>query len=217
MEAWSMHRVVFAFSLALSASALAQTSMGSVSGVVVDAVTRAPLADARVTARSAALVGEQSAITDGEGAFEMTFLPAGAYTLSVRRDGYHPFTAEGLTIKGRKVHVRLAVVTAQPAAVAESVVEFNDSMSAPTMISGPAPEYTTDALERRVEGAMQIRCVVTGEGQVRACKVLKGLPFMNAAVIEALERRKYKPALAQGKPVAVYYTFNLHLKLPAAQ
>jgi TonB family protein len=211
-----MHRAVLAVSLALSTSGFAQTSMGSLAGTVVDAVTQAPLADAKVTARGAALVGEQSAMSDGDGAFEMTFLPAGAYTISVRRDGYQPFTAEGLALKGKKVHVRLAIVKPQPAApVAEAVLEFNDAMTAPAMLSGPVPEYTADALERRVEGAMQVRCVVTSEGQVRACKVLKGLPFMNAAVIEALEGRKYKPALAQGKPVAVYYTFNLHLKLPA--
>lgn len=210
-----MHRAVLAFSLALSTSAFAQTAIGSLAGVVVDAVTQAPLAEVRVTARSAALVGEQSAVTDRDGLFEMTFLPPGSYALTVRRDGYYPFTAEGLSLKGKKVHVRLAIVAAQPAPAADAAVEFNDSMTAPAMLSGPAPEYTADALERRVEGAMQVRCVVTSEGEVRGCKVLKGLPFMNAAVIEALERRKYKPALAKGKPVAVYYTFNLRLKLPA--
>ena len=210
-----MHRAVLAFTLALSTSAFAQSAMGSVAGVVVDAVTQAPLAEVRVTARSAALVGEQSAITDRDGLFEMTFLPAGSYALTVRRDGYYPFTAEGLSLKGKKVHVRLAIVAAQAAPAADAAVEFNESMTAPAMLSGPAPEYTADALERRVEGAMQIRCVVTSEGEVRGCKVLKGLPFMNAAVIEALERRKYKPALVKGKPVAVYYTFNLRLKLPA--
>ncbi|MGE5048676.1 MAG: TonB family protein [Deltaproteobacteria bacterium] len=190
--------------------------MSSVAGVVVDAATQSPLADVRVTARSTALVGEQSAITDGDGVFEMTFLPAGFYTLLVRRDGYQPFAGDGLALKGKKVHVRLAIVKSQAAApTADAVVEFNDKMTAPAMLSGPAPEYTADALERRVEGAMEVRCVVTSEGQVRACKVIKGLPFMNGAVIEALERRKYKPALAQGKPVAVYYTFNLRLKLPA--
>jgi TonB family protein len=211
-----MHRAVVAFSLALSTSAFAQTDMGSVAGLVVDAATQAPLADVRVTARSTALVGEQSAITDGDGVFEMTFLPAGFYTLVVRRDGYQPFAADGLTLKGKKAHVRLAIAKAQAAApAADAVVEFNDSMTAPAMLSGPAPEYTVDALERRVEGAMEVRCVVTTEGHVRACKVLKGLPFMNAAVVDALERRKYKPALAHGKPASVYFTFNLHLKLPA--
>jgi TonB family protein len=211
-----MHRAVVAFSLALSTSAFAQADMGSVAGLVVDAATQAPLAEVRVTARSTALAGEQSAITDRDGVFEMTFLPAGFYTLVVRRDGYQPFAADGLTLKGKKAHVRLAIVKAQaPAAEAEAVVEFNDSMTAPAMLSGPAPEYTVDALERRIEGAMEVRCVVTTDGQVRACKVLKGLPFMNAAVVDALERRKYKPALAHGKPVPVYFTFNLHLKLPA--
>ncbi|HEY5676933.1 MAG TPA: TonB family protein [Myxococcales bacterium] len=188
--------------------------MSSVAGVVVDAATQSPLADVRVTARSTSLVGEQSVVTDGDGLFEMTFLPAGFYTLVVRRDGYQAFAADGLELKGRKVHVRLAIVKAQAAQAADPVVEFNDKMTPPAMISGPAPEYTADALERRVEGAMEVRCVVTSEGQVRSCKVLKGLPFMNGAVIEALERRRYKPALAQGKPVAVYYTFNLRLKLP---
>jgi hypothetical protein len=38
---------------------------------------------------------------------------------------------------------------------------------------------------------------------------------MNTAVIESLEKRKYKPALAQGKAVDVYYTFNIRLKLPS--
>ena len=94
-------------------------------------------------------------------------------------------------------------------------VEFNDSMTLPSMVSGPVPEYTPDALERGVEGSMRVRCVVTADGQVRSCKVLKGLPFMNGAVVGALERRKYRPAFAQGKPVDIYYTFNIRLKLPS--
>ena len=62
---------------------------------------------------------------------------------------------------------------------------------------------------------MQVRCVVTVAGDVRGCKVVKGLAFMNSAVVEALQRRKYKPALSQGKPVDVFYTFNIRLKLPS--
>jgi protein TonB len=83
------------------------------------------------------------------------------------------------------------------------------------MISGSPPEYTAQAIERGVEGSMQVRCVITAGGLVRGCKVTKGLPFMNIAVVDALEKRKYAPALAQGKPVDVYYTFSIRLKLPA--
>jgi len=211
-----MRRAAQAFVLSIGTAMAAQTPMAVLTGVVVDANTQAPVSEAVVIARSPSLVGEQSAITDESGAFEITWLPAGMYSLAVRRDGFEPYAPEPLAIKGGKVRVRIAVAPAPtPAAILESAVEFEEHMTAPEMIAGPAPEYTSEAIERGVEGSMQVRCVVTSEGQVRACKVVKGLPFMNAAVIGALERRKYKPAAAQGKPVDVYYTFNIRLKLPS--
>jgi hypothetical protein len=37
---------------------------------------------------------------------------------------------------------------------------------------------------------------------------------MDRAVIEALEHRRYSPALLRGQPIEVDYTFKLTLKLP---
>ena len=211
-----MRRAALAFVLSIGTAMAAQTPMAVLTGVVVDADTQAPVSEAVVIARSPSLVGEQSAITDEAGAFEITWLPAGTYSLAVRRDGFEPYAPETLAIKGGKVRVRISVAPVPtPAAILEKAVEFEEQMTAPEMISGPAPEYTPEAIERGIEGSMQVRCVVTAEGQVRTCKVVKGLPFMNTAVIGALERRKYKPAAAHGKPVDVYYTFNIRLKLPS--
>jgi protein TonB len=61
---------------------------------------------------------------------------------------------------------------------------------------------------------MVVRCVVSSDGTVHDCKVLKGLPFMDRSVTYALERRRYQPATLQGKPLDVYYTFNVRLALP---
>jgi protein TonB len=88
------------------------------------------------------------------------------------------------------------------------------TMTRPVFLSGPSPEYTRRALEREVEGLMAVKCVVTAEGAVRDCRVLQGLPFMDAAVVDALERRRYRPATRNGQPVEVSYLFRLHLKLP---
>jgi TonB family protein len=209
-----MRGAALAFTFAVCTSATAQTTTATLTGMVVDAATQAPLPDAVVVARSPALPGEQSAVTDGSGAFEMTMLPAGTYSLAVTREGFQPFSPDGVAIKSGKLRIRIAVA-AVPTPVTETAVEFNESMTVPSMVSGPVPEYTPDALERGVEGSMQVRCVVTADGQVRSCRVLKGLPFMNGAVVGALQRRKYRPALAQGKPVDVYYTFNIRLKLPS--
>ena len=204
---------------ALSTGALAQAPAGSLAGVVVDASTQAPLENAVVTAKSPSLVGEQTVVTDSQGSFEMTLLPPGTYGLTVKRDGFQAFAPDGLVLKGKKVRVRLALLAeiapAVAAAAAETAVEFNDSMTAPTMVSGPNVEYSQDAIERGIEGTMMVRCVVTVAGSVRNCKVIKGLPYMNQPVVDALQARKYKPALSQGKPVDVFYTFTIKLKLPA--
>ena len=93
-------------------------------------------------------------------------------------------------------------------------MEFNETMTPPAMLSGPAIEYTQRALEREVQGLMVVKCVVTIEGVVRECRVIQNLPFMDRVVIEALERRRYKPALLQGRPIEVDYTFKIRLNLP---
>ena len=207
----------FAFFLC-ALGAVAQPT-GIISGVVLDATTRAPLPGAVVTARSPSLLGEQTAITDETGAFEMTMLAPGTYALAVQHEGFAPFSPDGIVVRDRRLRIRLQLMpeehgaSAQP--VAGSIAEFDEAtMTRPTMISGPEPEYTQEAIERSVHGPMTLKCVVTADGVVRKCQVLKGLPFMNGAVLEALGRRRYHPATARGKPVDVYYTFNLRLTLP---
>jgi len=93
-------------------------------------------------------------------------------------------------------------------------IELDEGQVRLTKISGPDPEYTPQALEREVEGLMMVKCVVTADGLVRNCRVLKSLPFMDRAVIQALEQRRYKPYLANGQPVEIDYTFKVKLTLP---
>jgi Carboxypeptidase regulatory-like domain len=98
-----------AASLLLVVPALAQTT-GSLSGQVVDANNNSPVADAVVIAQSPALQGEQTAVTDASGSFEITLLPAGTYSLVVQREGYQPFTQQGLSVRlDRTIRVRLSL------------------------------------------------------------------------------------------------------------
>ncbi len=164
--------------------------------MVTDASTQAPVAKALVTSRGAALPGHRSAMADERGAFEIARLPAGTHVLTVEREG-----------------VPEARLEVNPPSHDLPVV-FSDKLTPPVLISGPSPEYTPQALERRVEGTMVIRCVISVDGTVHGCRVVKSLPFMDRAAVTALERRKYKPALRAGQPVDVYYTFTLTFELP---
>ena len=88
-------------------------------------------------------------------------------------------------------------------------------MRPPVFVSGPSPEYTARALEREVEGLMVVKCVVTVEGTVFGCRIVKGLPYLDRAVVDALEHRRYRPATVGGRPVEVNYTFRITLRLPS--
>ena len=213
---------VLAFALLSAGGALALAT-GSISGVVTDSSSQAPVAKALVIARGPALPGERSAVADKRGAFELARLPAGTYVLTVECDGFQKLASAELEVEAAlTTKVRLQLVPLPPPEPITEVnppsrdlpVVFSDKLTPPVLISGPSPEYTPQALERRVEGTLVIRCVISVDGTVHGCRVIKSLPFMDRAAVAALERRKYKPALRAGQPVDVYYTFTLTFELP---
>jgi periplasmic protein TonB len=108
-------------------------------------------------------------------------------------------------------------VVASAAAVTPDVpprIDFDESMTRPRLLSGPSIEYTQQALDREVEGVMVVRCVVAVDGVVHDCRVLKSVPFMEDAVVSALERRRYTPAKLHGRPLDVNYDFTVRLVRP---
>jgi hypothetical protein len=87
-----------AASLSLATPAMAQTT-GGLQGQIIDASTQQPVAEAVVIATSPALQGEQTAVTDASGSFEISLLPAGVYKLDIQREGYKPYTQADLTVR----------------------------------------------------------------------------------------------------------------------
>jgi protein TonB len=96
----------------------------------------------------------------------------------------------------------------------EDVVQFGSGMTPPEMLSGATIQYSREALEARVSGTIIARCTITREGSVENCRIIKGLPYMDATVLEALTTRRYRPVHFQGRPVNVSYIFNVKLRLP---
>ncbi|RKH54558.1 energy transducer TonB, partial [Corallococcus llansteffanensis] len=106
------------------------------------------------------------------------------------------------------------VVGGQLGGTGTDVLSFGQGMTRPEQISGPQVSYTREAIEARVQGLMIVKCVITTEGKVERCRVIKPLPHMEQAVMDVLAASRYKPVTFQGRPVEVQYTFNFNLKLP---
>ena len=95
-----------------------------------------------------------------------------------------------------------------------AALPFGQGMTRPQQISGGTPQYSREAIAARVEGKVIVRCVITTSGEVRDCKVIKGVPMLQEIVLANLTQSRYTPVTYQGRPETVQYLFTFNFKLP---
>ena len=81
-----------------AASAAAQGSGGTVSGLVTDSLSRAPIPGAEVLIGDATAANARTTRTTAEGRYVFTGVPAGARSVSVRMVGFAP-KAQRITVR----------------------------------------------------------------------------------------------------------------------
>jgi protein TonB len=91
------------------------------------------------------------------------------------------------------------------------VLPFGEGMTRPERLEGRDPQYTREALEANIAGVMLVKCVITLQGRLENCRIVKPLPHMERAVLDALSTWRYKPILYQGRPVSVDYVIPIRL------
>lgn len=122
------------------------------------------------------------------------------------------FTGEGGVVGGTVSGVMGGVVGGNN--TVESVRLFSAGMTRPEKLSGPTSPYTQEAIAARTQGLVIAKCVVTKEGALTSCRVIKPIADMVDPVLMSLYQSRYKPVTVQGQPEVVDYTFNVRLKLP---
>ncbi|MEO5729820.1 MAG: carboxypeptidase-like regulatory domain-containing protein, partial [Byssovorax sp.] len=110
-------------------------------GTIVDAATKKPLADVVVTVTSPALQGEQTVVTDGSGTYRVPNLPQGDYTLRLDRDSFRPYARGGITLRGNStIRVNAELLPESVQLKAEEVVVVG---KAPTVDIGSSSTGVT--------------------------------------------------------------------------
>lgn len=104
--------------LVAAATAGAQQNVGRVEGVVTDAETQKPIADAGVQIVGTTL----GTMTRADGRFSISNVPAGTVTIQVRRLGYQPRTLTGLTLSAGGVLTQNVALTQAVARVAAQII-----------------------------------------------------------------------------------------------
>ena len=81
------------------------------------------------------------------------------------------------------------------------------------------PKYIAAAAADRVEGKVQLACVIGKDGRVSAVELVRGLDNrLNQSAIEALSKWEFTPASRRGEPVEVEVLVEIPFRLaPHAQ
>jgi periplasmic protein TonB len=83
----------------------------------------------------------------------------------------------------------------------------------PRKIVDATPVYPALALSVKVEGAVILEAVINERGVVGRLRVLKSVPLLDAAAMDAVSRWRYTPTLLNGTPVAVLMTITINFTL----
>jgi len=65
------------------------------------------------------------------------------------------------------------------------------------------PKYPVEAFRRRVSGTVLLRVVIDAEGKVKDARVIRGIPELDAAALDAIKGWRFAPARKAGQPVQV--------------
>ena len=66
------------------------------------------------------------------------------------------------------------------------------------------PTYPDIAREANVTGVVMLQALVGRDGRVKDTKIVKSIPMLDAAAVDAARQWIFNPAKAAGKPVAVW-------------
>ena len=72
---------------------------GSVQGVVIDAETKKPIANASFTASIRKVSFQKEVTTDANGKFNLSNVPVGEHTIVIDKTGYKPVKKEAILVK----------------------------------------------------------------------------------------------------------------------
>jgi len=92
-------------------------------------------------------------------------------------------------------------------------VRVGGNIKEPKKLKDVKPSYPDIAKQARVQGVVILECTISPQGKVSEVKILRGIPLLDAAAIEAVKQWVYTPTLLNGVPVPVIMTVTVNFRL----
>ena len=92
-------------------------------------------------------------------------------------------------------------------------VRVGSVVRAPTKVTHVAPVYPTFARSARVEGTVILEAVIAESGAVQDVRVLRSVPLLDAAAIDAVRQWRFTPTMLNGEVIPVVMTVTVTFTL----
>ncbi len=111
-------------------------------------------------------------------------------------------------------HVGIAAAVPPPAPAAPPPpMRLHSGMKAPVKTVDVAPIYPMIAKQAHIQGMVILEAVLDAQGQVESVRVLRSIPQLDRAAIDAVQQWRFTPALLNGQAVPVIMTVTVNFTL----
>jgi len=87
------------------------------------------------------------------------------------------------------------------------------AIKAPMRVKNVNPTYPPIAQSARVQGIVIIEATIGPNGKVQDAKVLRSIPLLDGAALDAVKQWEYTPTLLNNVPVPVIMTVTVNFTL----
>ncbi len=108
---------------------------------------------------------------------------------------------------------RAKAATARREKLAKAV-RVGGQVRPPIKMKDVAPVYPAIAQSARVQGDVVIEATIDEEGKVADTKVVKSVPLLDQAALDAVKQWEYRPSLLNGVPTPVVTTITVKFTRP---
>ncbi|HYT68601.1 MAG TPA: energy transducer TonB [Vicinamibacterales bacterium] len=84
---------------------------------------------------------------------------------------------------------------------------------APTKTKDVKPAYPPEAQTAHVQGVMIVEALVDANGKMANARILRSIPILDAAALDAVSQWEFTPTLLNGAPVSVIMTVTVNFSM----
>jgi TonB family protein len=96
---------------------------------------------------------------------------------------------------------------------AKGAVKIEVGLQPPLLVKKVDPVYPEEARKKGVEGIVILQARIDTSGKVKDVMVVRSVPLLDQAAIDALKQWVYEPMIIKGKPVEAVFTVTVRFLL----